>query len=231
MVVLDWDGTVVDSIRAIVDCSLEAFADTAGRVGYAPPSRESVRHAIGSGLAATVLALVPDLPLDWVGRVAERYRELWIGRYQHEVQPFEKIEQVLAALRDRGFLLAIATAKRRSGLERELERFGLRGYFAGSRTVDEAPPKPHPGMLLGLLEEFRLRPQELLMVGDSSFDLEMARSAGCPRVGVLSGAQPRALLEPLDPLAILESVHSLPDWLLAAGTPGAASPAPAVARS
>lgn len=210
---LDWDGTVVDSVDPIVDCSLEAFEATAGRAGFPAPSREAVRYAIGSGLAATVLSLVPHLPAEWIPRVVERYRELWLERYQERVRPFPKMAETLAELRALGYDLAVATAKRRVGLERELDRFGLRPYFSGSRTVDEAPPKPDPGMLRGLLEEFQLEPRELVMVGDSSFDLAMAEAAGCASIGVLSGAQPASLLEPLKPLALLTSLHALPAWL------------------
>ncbi len=213
LIVLDWDGTVVDSIEPIVDCSLEAFEETAGRAGFPVPPREAVQYSIGSGLAATILELVPQLPEEWVARVAGRYRELWLERHHERVRPFPGIEAVLAELCSQGYQLAVATAKRRSGLDRELSRFGFRGFFSSSRTVDEAPPKPDPGMLLGLLEEFRLEPWELLMVGDSCFDLQMARAADCPAIGVLSGAQPASLLEPHAPLAVIERLHLLPQWL------------------
>ncbi|HEX9671203.1 MAG TPA: HAD-IA family hydrolase, partial [Thermoanaerobaculia bacterium] len=89
----------------------------------------------------------------------------------------------------------------------------LAGRFHATRTADEAPSKPHPQMLWDLLEELGARQDEALMVGDTTHDLQMARSAGVAAVGVASGTQPRAELERLEPLACLERVGELADWL------------------
>jgi phosphoglycolate phosphatase len=111
-------------------------------------------------------------------------------------------------------LLGVATAKGRRGLDRELERTGLAPLFHATRTVDEAPSKPHPGMLLGLMEELDAAPAETLMVGDTAWDLEMARNAGCAGLGVATGSHEHVDLVALG-LGCLESVRDVPGWLAA----------------
>ena len=122
-----------------------------------------------------------------------------------------------AALRElgaRGHLLAVATAKGRRGLVRELESTGLLPLLHASRTVDECPPKPHPGMLLELMAELGALPEQTLMIGDTTYDLEMAANAGVRAVGVLSGSHCVQDLEPHRPLALLASVADIPRWLV-----------------
>ena len=119
----------------------------------------------------------------------------------------------LRGLAAEGYLLAVATAKSRRGLARDFERTGLEPLFVASRTVDEAPSKPAPAMLLSLFAELGVGPREALMVGDTAWDLEMAVNAGCPSIGVLSGAHGEEHLAPHRPLACLPALVDLPPWL------------------
>ena len=89
----------------------------------------------------------------------------------------------------------------------------LGALFHGTRTIDEAPSKPAPGMLLQLFEELGVRARQAVMVGDTAWDLEMARNAGCHGIGVLTGGHGREQLEAVGPLACLDSVAQLPGWL------------------
>lgn len=213
LLVFDWDGTLMDSIGTIVSCTLKAFE---GIEGVAPPPRDKIRESIGMGLAETMQKHFPE----WGGRVAERlvdnYRRLWRAEYKDRVALFPGSFETIQELHGAGYLLGVATAKGRAGLERELDATGLRRFFHGTRTVDEAPSKPAPGMLLGLYDELGIRPAETLMIGDTSFDLEMAANARCSSVGVLTGAQNRDHFAPHEPLAVLDSVRELPAWLDAA---------------
>jgi phosphoglycolate phosphatase len=113
--------------------------------------------------------------------------------------------------RDR--LLAIATGKSRKGLDRALESESLGRFFAGSRCADETHPKPHPAMLLELMDEFSTDRARTLMIGDTSHDLEMARAAGVDALAVTYGAHPEEGLRACGPLGCFSDVSSLSEWL------------------
>jgi phosphoglycolate phosphatase len=215
LLVFDWDGTIVDSIGAIVDCTFAAIASLDGTLGYAPPARERVRHAIGQGLVESLTAFFPGSGPEIHARVIEAYREQWIACYKDRFAPFPGARETLEALGGAGYLLGVATAKSRRGLVRDFERSGLGPLFHASRTVDEAPSKPHPGMLEGLFAELGVDREEALMIGDTHWDLEMAANAGCAAVGVLSGAQSEADLRVASPLACLPDLTALPAFLAA----------------
>jgi phosphoglycolate phosphatase len=210
LIVFDWDGTLMDSIGTIVDCTLAAFE---GIDDVACPAPEKIRENVGLGLVETMQLHFPDWDEVHSARLVENYRRLWRSVYKDRVALFPGSFAVVEALHSAGFLLGVATAKGRSGLERELDATGLRPFFHATRTVDEAPSKPAPGMLLGLFEELGVRPSEAVMIGDTSFDLAMARNAGCAGIGVLTGGQRLEHLNPHGPLAVLPSVRDLPAWL------------------
>jgi len=210
LLVFDWDGTLMDSIGTIVDCTLAAFE---GIEEVPPPARERIRESIGMGLVETMQHHFPNWEEKLLERIADNYRRQWRARFKDCVTLFPQSFATIRALHEAGYLLGVATAKGRVGLERELLATGLAPYFHGTRTVDEAPSKPAPGMLLGLYEELGVRPEETLMIGDTSFDLEMANNARCAAVGVLTGAQSAEHFAPHAPLAVLESVADLPAWL------------------
>ena len=129
------------------------------------------------------------------------------------MQLFPGVRELLVDLRGRGHRLAVATGKSRRGLDRALEAVALAPHFDATRCGDETQPKPHPAMLLELLDELAIEPQHALMIGDTSHDLEMARNAGVPAIGVCSGAHPLHALEALEPLACLKTVCELKQWL------------------
>ncbi len=210
--VFDWDGTLSDSVGAIVGCAQEALA-AAGLTGR----DEDIRQTIGLGLDVSVPRWSPGISEADQARVLAAYRSRWIGHWSATGGLFEFAPTLLAALAEDGHLLAIATGKSRAGLVRDLdkaERVGtpVRRMFAGSRTVDEAPAKPAPGMLIELMDELGARRETTIMVGDTTHDLEMARAAGCVSVGVLSGAMES---EELAPLAdeVLPDAAGLLQWL------------------
>ena len=219
LLVFDWDGTLMDSIGTIVDCTLAAFE---GIGDVARPAPEQIRECVGLGLVETMQRYLPDWDEVLSERLIDNYRRLWRADYKDRVVLFPNSFEVVRQLHAAGYLLAVATAKGRVGLERELDATGLRPYFHATRTVDEAPSKPAPGMLLGLFDELGVTPADALMIGDTSFDLEMAGNAGCRGLGVLSGGQRREHLAPHRPIAILPSVGELPAWL---GRPAAVEPA------
>ena len=132
------------------------------------------------------------------------------------MQLFEGMRELLESLGKR-HTLAIATGKSRKGLNRALEASGLGSRFAASRCADETNPKPHPAMLLEIMEELALGPRGALMIGDTSHDMEMAKAAGVDAIAVTYGAHPEPALRACAPLSCAASVASLHEWLQANG--------------
>ncbi len=211
LVVFDWDGTLVDSTAFIARSIQAAAADP----GLAVPSRERALHVIGLGLADALARAVPELPPQRMMEFAARYRVHYFAG-EAEVVLFDGVRELLADLRRHGATLAIATGKSRAGLDRALAATGLAGQFAASRCADETHPKPHPAMLLELGERLLVEPARMLMVGDTTHDLQMAAAAGAAAVGVTYGAHPREQLAALQPLRLADSTPALHQWLIPA---------------
>jgi phosphoglycolate phosphatase len=210
LVVFDWDGTLMDSIGTIVDCTLAAVGDVPG----APvPAAQTVRESIGLGLVETMQRFFPAGDPDLFTAVATAYRARWLDEYKDRVTLLPGVIEAVRHLAGAGYLVGVATAKSRAGLERELTKTGLGDLFHATRTVDEAPSKPAPGMLLQLFDELGVFAHQALMVGDTAWDLQMASNAGCGGVGVLTGGHSREQLEAAAALACLGSVAELPAWL------------------
>ncbi|HUJ86347.1 MAG TPA: HAD-IIIA family hydrolase [Burkholderiales bacterium] len=208
LLVFDWDGTLIDSASTIVECIQAASQDMGLRV----PDRERARHVIGLGLHDSLRHAVPDLPRERYLDFAALYRRHFLAR-ESSMLLFEGVPQLLAELDRRGHTLAMATGKSRAGLDRALAASGLGVHFRASRCADETNPKPHPAMLLELMRELGAEPHRVLMVGDTSHDLEMARNAGVDAVAVSYGAHPEQTLRALGPRACVSSVDDLARWL------------------
>lgn len=209
LLVFDWDGTVMDSISSIVAC----MQATVERLGIDPIPDERIRRAIGLGLHDTLDMLVPGADERLRGRILDCYRQLWFSSFRHRPEPFSGVPQALSALAEAEYLMAVATGKGRRGLDRDLETTGMGRLFHASRTADETFSKPHPRMLEEILDELGTRPDEALMVGDTTYDLEMAKNAGVSSVAVTCGSHCREELAGLEPLACLGSVLELEAWL------------------
>jgi phosphoglycolate phosphatase len=125
------------------------------------------------------------------------------------------VPDMLAALRARGHLLAVATGKSRKGLDRAFDTLGLREYFVASRCADEGFSKPHPGMLHALFDVTGKSATDAVMIGDTTHDLQLAENAGTAAIGVTYGAHERVLLVAHQPLTLVDSVSALSAYLLA----------------
>jgi phosphoglycolate phosphatase len=210
LIVFDWDGTLMDSAGVIADSIRAACAD----LGIPVPSDAEARHIIGLGLQEAIAALLPALPVQDYPRLAERYRRHFLGR-DHEIPLFEGVREIVTNLHDRGHMLGVATGKSRRGLERVLDHTGLGQYFHASRCADECHSKPHPAMILELMDAFGIKPSDTLMIGDTSHDGEMAANAGVDFLAVSYGAHPRELLTAYPALACCHTPSELRRWLLA----------------
>ncbi len=209
LIAFDWDGTLFDSTAIIVRCIQAAVRDVGGTV----PTDKEAAYVIGMGLMQALAHAAPDVPPEKYTELGNRYRFHYI-QHQDDLSLFEGVLPLLNDLRERGHLLAVATGKSRRGLDEALHTVQLKGVFDGSRTADQTAGKPHPLMLQELMAEFDVAPERLLMIGDTTHDLQMAVNAGCASVGVSYGAHEPDAFHALKPLAVVHSVRELHDWLL-----------------
>jgi phosphoglycolate phosphatase len=215
LLVFDWDGTLMDSIGSIVACTRTVMDE----LGLGGISDATIRGTIGLGLRETMDVLCPGGDEAVFASVLECYRKHWVATWRDQPVLFEGVRESLEALAEDGYLLAVATGKTRRGLEHALAQTDLSGVFHMTRTVDEAFSKPHPQMLLDILDELGVHPRRAVMIGDTTYDLEMARNAGTAAVGVCSGSHGREELLRLEPLACLERVSEVRSWLAAQRQP------------
>lgn len=209
LLVFDWDGTLMDSAGHIVAAVQAAAAD----IGASVPPEEGVRHVIGLGLREAIAAAMPELGNDDYVRFVAAYRQRFWQESLHGQMLFPGAREVLLELKAAGYLLAVATGKGRSGLKRVLEEEMLHQVFDVTRCAEEIISKPDPRMLKEILDELDLDSSDALMIGDTSYDLEMASRAGMGRLGVSYGAHREELLRPYAPLGILDDIRELPAWL------------------
>jgi phosphoglycolate phosphatase len=210
LLVFDWDGTLMDSETRIITSFQAAMRDT----GLEELAAQRIRAIIGLGLPEGIFALFPDAPLQARQDLAEAYRQ----RYLHNPTPtplFEGAEATLRELRRAGYLLGVATGKGRRGLTRALAETGLGDVFAASRCAEESRSKPEPHMLQEIMQELDVAPQQTLMIGDTEFDLNMANNAGAYSAAVSFGAHECERLRACRPLACLDRLEELLEWLAA----------------
>lgn len=209
LIVFDWDGTLMDSEAKIVNCIAAAAYDC----GIPDPGPAASRHIIGLGLKEALHTLFPDVPGSDRARIADRYREHFLLHDRTETALFPDVAQGLARLADAGYLLAVATGKSRRGLDKVLDETATRHFFTATRCADETASKPHPQMLHELLEVTGSEAGRAIMVGDTTYDMLMARNAGMDGLAVSYGAHARELLLDHAPRACLDSFADVYAWL------------------
>jgi phosphoglycolate phosphatase len=212
LIAFDWDGTLFDSTAIITRSIQLAVADVGGKV----PSDQEAAYVIGLGLMQALAHAAPDVPQEKYALLGTRYRHHY-SLHQNDISLFKGVLPMLADLRTRQHLLTVATGKNRRGLDEALHAVELKDLFNGSRTADETAGKPHPQMLLELMQEFGVPKERVLMIGDTTHDLQMALNAGCASVGVSYGAHEPAAFDALQPLFVAHSVAELHAWLMANG--------------
>jgi phosphoglycolate phosphatase len=210
LIVFDWDGTLFDSTALIVQCIQAAARDA----GLAVPSDERAAYVIGLGLVDAMRHAMPGLPAERYPEIGQHYRRHYMAR-QHEVLFFEGVAEMLAELKARQHVLAVATGKSRKGLDAALNGSALHGLFHATRTADETRSKPHPQMLLELMSEFGVEPARTLMIGDTTHDLQLAANAGTASIAVSYGAHETEAFGDFAPLLVAHSARELHDWLVA----------------
>jgi phosphoglycolate phosphatase len=209
LIVWDWDGTLADSTGMITNALLKA----AEQVGLPALTPQTASNIIGLGLRESIQTLYGDIPAEQAQALASQYTTNYYAG-ESEIPLFAGAAETIKALNKRGFKLAVATGKGRRGLNLALEHSGLGKYFHSTRTVDECFSKPHPQMLDELMEYLVVMPERTLMIGDTSYDLQMAQNAGVRSIGVTYGAQGAEQWQHLNPIQQFSNFADLSAWLL-----------------
>lgn len=214
LVVFDCDGTLVDSQHGIIATMQAAFADA----DLTAPVPEAVRRVVGLSLETAVLRLLigdseaSEAEWDQAKAVADRYRHhfhVLRDAPDFDEPLFPGTQDVLRGLDAAGVMMGVATGKGMRGLKVVLEKHGLAGHFVTLQTADGNPGKPHPEMLRRAMAETGAAADETLLVGDTVFDVEMARNAGVRAVGVSWGYHPVADLETAGAARVIDHFDKL----------------------
>jgi phosphoglycolate phosphatase len=215
LVLFDFDGTLVDSQHSIV----AAFAQACRAHGIAGVDPAAIRRHIGLPLAAAIAANLPETHRARAAEVAESYKlaHRALAQSADHDPLFPGAFRAIAALKTAGALLGIATGKGRRGLNATLEKRGLGGHFDVLRCADDGPGKPDPWMVRSALDELGLGPADAVVVGDTSFDMLMARNAGVLGIGAGWGYHAEAELVAAGAAAVAPTFDALLSALRARG--------------
>lgn len=197
LAVFDCDGTLVDSQHSICAAMAHAFEGEK----LTPPDRQAILSVVGLSLPLAIARLLPEAEADFHNVLSDRYKMAFqkLRRDDAVLEPlYPGIAELIAMLDSEGWLLGVATGKSDRGLKLCLAAHGIGARFVTLQTADRHPSKPHPSMLLTAMADAGASPDTTVMVGDTSFDMEMARAAAVRALGVGWG-------------------YHLPDELLAAG--------------
>lgn len=181
--VFDWDGTVMDTTGLIAQGMQQACV----ALGYAPPDLNACRETIGLPFSESFARVLPQFQYERLDEFLSAYRN-WYLKREAQVDVVEGLEELFERMTFAGLRLAVATGKSRAGLIRVFERTGLEKYFEATVTADESFPKPNPAMLEQLSAETGVDVKEMVMIGDSIHDLQLAQNAHCDAVAVTWGA-------------------------------------------
>jgi len=209
LLIFDWDGTLCDSAARIVSCMQSAAKQTAQEV-LAP---EQIRNVIGLGLPESMLRLYPKLNDAERESLKEAYIEHFLAADKIPSPLFKGVEEGLKHLDAAGFSLAVATGKSRRGLDRVMAYHGFDDLFVATRCANQTRSKPDPLMLSQLLEVCDFEHSQALMVGDTEYDMAMAKTLDMPRLAVSYGVHTTERLIAHAPLACLEDFAQVVQWI------------------
>ncbi len=208
LAVFDCDGTLVDGQADICAAMESAFR----ALKLTPPPAREIRRSVGLSLPQTMLYLAPDAAPEILAALVEEYKAAFrLARAEGRIaEPlFAGIAPLLDNLRNDGWLLGVATGKSDRGLVHCLATHGLSDHFVTLQTADRHPSKPHPAMLEAALAEAMAAPQDSVMIGDTSFDMQLANTAGVRAIGVAWGYHSAAELRQAGAELVAETPEEL----------------------
>lgn len=209
LLIFDWDGTLMDSQARIV----ESFRAAIREVGTQPRSEQEIRQIVGLGLPEGIASLCQDATPQQCNELVRCYRNHYFSPKALPTPLFPNATETIRQLHQAGYWLAVATGKGRRGLDEALEESGLKPFFHVTRCAEETISKPHPQMLEEIMLELAMSPADSVMIGDSEFDLLMAKNAGMASIAVSYGVQDKTRLLAHKPLTCLDNIADLLPWL------------------
>ena len=210
LIVFDWDGTLMDSAAHIVNCLQIAITE----LNLSPKTDNELKNIIGLGLREALFALYPQGNDKELNALTARYREHFFDQDHEPCELFAGARELIEELDAKDYFLAIATGKGRNGLDKVLKDTGMGDFFPITRCADESHSKPHPQMLLDIIDWYGVDANETIMVGDTEYDLLMANNADANSVGVTYGVHEEQRLLNCKPLICVDNMNDLHHWLI-----------------
>ncbi len=207
--IFDWDGTIVDSIEHISTSLHMAAAD----LGFPTLEKAAYRNIIGLGMVDALRALYPGVEDPDIEAIRQAYSRYFFAKEATPQQIFAGMQELIDELRGNGIGRAVATGKSRRGLNSALQSSGLHAHFDVTRCADETRSKPDPKMLEEILDFYSISPMEAVMIGDTTYDLEMAQRIGMPSIGVRWGVHNDTDLARFAPTRIVSTTQELQGFL------------------
>jgi len=210
LIVFDWDGTLMDSAAHIIACLQTALTD----LNLPQKSDAEIKNIIGLGLREALNALLPEINDSDLSALTNRYRDHFFNEQKETSELFSGARELVEELHGQDYFLAVATGKGRHGLDKVMNETGLGKYFPITRCADESHSKPHPQMLLDIIDWYGVEADETIMIGDTEYDLQMANNANAHGLGVTYGVHEKQRLLDCNPLACVNNIEDLKLWLL-----------------
>ena len=207
LIIFDWDGTLMDSIGLIVDSM-----HVAGEAHGFETTDKAVKDIIGLSLMNGIKILYPQANDAQLLEIQQTYAEYYIAN-SHSTPLFEPIEHMLQTLQQQSKTLAVATGKKRKGLDRVLDASDSRDYFTITRCADESGSKPDPQMLTDILDYTQQQVSDAVFIGDSIYDIQMATALGMTSIAVNYGTATSAELAEQNPTYQVDTPQALADLL------------------
>ena len=204
-IVFDWDGTLMDSVGKIV----ETIQASAKQLNLPVPDYDQAKDVIGISLLPALKQLFKIDDEEQAMEIFYTYKALFKDHKQISSPLFSGAIELLTQLKQRGHILAVATGKARQGLEHNWKHSDTEHFFTISKTADDAQSKPSPDMLEQILDELALNASEVLMIGDTTYDMAMAENIGIDRIAVSFGVHNHAELMKHNPIAVIDSLPEL----------------------
>ena len=209
LIISDWDGTLMDSETRIVNCLRTACTEA----GFESRTDFELKDVIGLGLREALKKLHPDENDELIEKMASIYRHAYLNTDKTPSELFPGVEALLDDLQTQGYSLAIATGKGRQGLDQVLEYTQLGNRFCITRCASETISKPHPQMLKEILDQLEMSAADALMIGDTEYDMEMAKNANMDSLGVSYGVHSVERLLKHNPIGYIDDITELTRYL------------------
>lgn len=209
LIIFDWDGTIINSQAHIISCMRKGIADE----GLPIPSDNEISHIIGLSLSRAIETLLPNINAQQVQNISDSYRAHFFSDTNEGSPLFDGAAEIIQDLHANGYYLAVATGKGRRGLDDALHTTGLEPYFHITRCADETRSKPDPLMLNEILTDLDLSVNDAVMVGDTSYDMDMAKNIKMDSIAVTYGMHDKKLLEESAPTHFIDNIEQLSQFV------------------